>query len=44
MKNLFQEVLPILKPELFADFVKNNWVNDDEYILPEVKELMKLKK
>lgn len=43
LKNLFEEVLPILKPELFPDFVKNNWVNDEKYILPEVKQLNEIK-
>ncbi|MFL0198695.1 hypothetical protein ACJDU8_24525 [Clostridium sp. WILCCON 0269] len=39
IKNLFNEFLPLLKPELFPDFVKNSWVNTEEYILPEVKKL-----
>lgn len=38
--NLFQEFLPIIKPEMFPDFVENNWIDNDEYIFPKVKELI----
>jgi len=43
LNNLFQEILPIHKPELFPDFVKNVWVDNEEYILPEVKGLIDTK-
>lgn len=39
IQNLIHEVLPQLKPNLFPDFVKNIWVDDDEYVFPEVKKL-----
>jgi len=41
--NLFQDVLPVLKTELFPSFAKNNWLNDEDYILPEVKQLNEIK-
>lgn len=39
IKNLINEFLPLLKPEFFPDFVKNSWVDSEEYILPDVKTL-----
>lgn len=40
IKNLLTDILPILKPDLFPDFVKNSWINDDEYIMPDVKKII----
>lgn len=37
--NLFKEILPELKPNLFPDFVKNSWIHSEEYMFPEVKKL-----
>lgn len=37
---LFKELLPSIKPELFPEFVQNNWLREDEYILPKVKNII----
>lgn len=39
IKNLICNVLPNVKPEFFPDFVKNTWMNQEEYILPNIKKL-----
>lgn len=38
--NMFEELLPELKPELFPEFVKNSWLDDNQYIFPEVKKII----
>lgn len=40
ISNLIKEILPELKPDLFADFSKNKWLENKEYSFPEVKNLM----
>jgi hypothetical protein len=44
IENMFREILPILKPDFFPQYVKNLWVDSDEYILPEVKTMLDKKK
>ena len=38
LSNLFREVLPLYKPELFPDFTKSSWLETDEYIFPKERE------
>lgn len=38
--NLLKKVLPEFKPELFPDFVRNSWLDGEEYAFPIVKELI----
>jgi hypothetical protein len=40
ISNLFKEVLPVLKPKMFPQFVKNNWLDNEEYIFPKIRELI----
>lgn len=40
ISNLFKEVLPVLKPEMFPQFVKNSWLDKEEYIFPKIRELI----
>ncbi|QOR35071.1 hypothetical protein IMX26_16675 [Clostridium sp. 'deep sea'] len=39
INNLLKEVLPQIKPHIFPDFVKNIWLELDDYILPKVQRL-----
>lgn len=43
IENILTEILPYFYPEIFKDFVKDTWMNKEEYIIPEVKKLMKQK-
>jgi hypothetical protein len=40
IRNLFHDVIPNLKPDLFPDFVKNNWLDNEAYIFPKIKEII----
>ena len=40
LKNIFENVLPYFYPEMFKDFVKDTWINKEEYLLPEIKEIL----
>lgn len=40
LNNLLKTFLPELKPELFPDFVKNNWVDSNEYLMPQIKDIL----
>lgn len=44
IKNLLVDFLPEISGELFPDFVKNTWVKNDDYLLPEIKQLIDRKK
>ena len=37
------EVLPLFYPEIFKDFVKDTWMDKEEYMLPEIKDIIKEK-
>ncbi len=41
---LFKELIVRFRPDLFPQYVQNNWLNDEEYILPEVKKISEEKK
>ncbi|PEF89797.1 hypothetical protein [Bacillus cereus] len=41
ISNLIRDVLPVIRPELFPDFVTDNWINNEEYIFPEIKNLVR---
>lgn len=43
IENILTETLPYFYPEIFKDFVKDTWMNKEEYIIPEVKKLIKQK-
>lgn len=38
--NLFKELLPIIKPNLFPYFAKNKWIESEEYLFPAVMEVI----
>lgn len=44
IRKMFTDFLPALKPNLFPQFVRNNWVNYDEYIIPDIKKIENRKK
>lgn len=44
LNNILTDFLPSFYPEMFADFVKDNWINDEEYMLPEIKRIQQEKK
>lgn len=43
IENILTEILPFFYPEIFKDFVKDTWMNKEEYILPEIKNIIKEK-
>ena len=43
IENILMEVLPFFYPEIFKDFVKDTWMDKEEYILPEIKNIIKEK-
>ena len=43
IENILTEVLPFFYPEIFKDFVKDTWMDKEEYILPEIKNIIKEK-
>lgn len=43
IENILVEVLPIFYPEMLKDFVADNWMSKDEYLLPEIKDIIKEK-
>lgn len=43
-KAIFNDMLPILSPNLFPHITKNLWFFEDEYRLPKINELIKEKK
>ncbi|CUB14158.1 hypothetical protein BN2127_JRS1_05138 [Bacillus cereus] len=43
ISNLIRDILPIGYPQLFPDFVENNWINDKEYMFPQVKKLISVR-
>ncbi len=40
IKNIFENVLPDIYPEMFKDFVKDTWMEREEYLLPEIKNII----
>lgn len=40
IENILVEVLPELYPEMFECLVKDSWLNKEEYLLPEVKNII----
>ncbi|PFI46705.1 hypothetical protein COI73_17320 [Bacillus cereus] len=40
ISNLIRDVLPVIRPELFPDFVTDNWIDNEEYMFPSVKNLV----
>lgn len=40
---LFKELVVKFRPDLFPQYVENNWLNEDDYILPEVRDVIKEK-
>ena len=40
IKNIFENFLPILYPDMFKDFVKDTWMDREEYLLPEIKNII----
>ena len=40
LSNIFENVLPYFYPEMFKDFVKDTWMNKEEYLLPEIKSVI----
>lgn len=36
---LFKELIVNFRPDLFPQYIENNWLNSEEYILPEVREI-----
>ncbi len=43
IENILMEVLPLFYPEIFKDFVKDTWMDKEEYMLPEIKDIIKEK-
>jgi hypothetical protein len=43
IENILTELLPVFYPEMFQNFVKDMWMNKEEYLLPEVKDIIKEK-
>ena len=41
IENILTEVLPFFYPEIFKDFVKDTWMDKEEYMLPEIKTIIK---
>ena len=40
IENILTEVLPAFYPELCKDFVKDTWMDNEEYLLPEIKQII----
>ncbi len=40
LENILIEVLPKYYPDIFQDFTKDSWVDEEEYLLPKVKEIL----
>lgn len=38
---LFKELVVKYRPDLFPQYIENNWLNEDDYILPEVRNIIK---
>ncbi len=43
LMNILTGFLPQFYPEIFTDFVKDTWMNKEEYMLPEIKRIVKEK-
>ncbi len=43
IENIITEILPVFYPEMCKDFVKDLWVNDEGYMLPEIKKAIEEK-
>ncbi len=43
IENILTEILPFFYPEIFKNFVKDTWMDKEEYMLPEIKNIIKEK-
>ena len=40
IENILMEILPLFYPEMLKDFVKDTWMDKEEYMLPDIKNII----
>lgn len=40
IENILMEILPLFYPEMLKDFIKDTWMDKEEYMLPDIKNII----